>query len=188
MLSLIDPWSYREKFSLPKLIINGTNDFYWATGALNVYWDDLPENKWALYVPNAGHDLRQRDGGRANPSSYVADGLAAFVRYQIAGAAMPRLSWKHEQVNDAFRLTIQAAPAPSGGRLWVARSPTVDFRTAEWKQQSVSFANGNIIGEVAAPTDGYLAFFGEVDYEIAGLKYHLSTQLRMTGKPTVTTR
>jgi PhoPQ-activated pathogenicity-related protein len=183
LLSMVDPWSYREKFNLPKLIINGTNDFYWATDALNLYWSDLPEKKWVLYVPNAGHDLRQRDSAGANPLAYVIDGLAAFLRHQISGAPMPNLTWKHDRADAKLRLTIEAAPAPLGGRLWVARSPSQDFRAAQWKEEAVVISNGNVIGEVAAPSEGYLAFFGELDYRIEGLEYHLSTQLQTTGAP-----
>ena len=61
LLSMVDPWAYRDRLTLPKLIINGTNDFYWATDALNLYWNELPANKWVIYVPNAGHDLRRQD-------------------------------------------------------------------------------------------------------------------------------
>jgi PhoPQ-activated pathogenicity-related protein len=187
LLSMIDPWAYREKLKLPKLIINGTNDFYWATDALNVYWNDLPGNKWALYVPNAGHDMHRRDGVDSNPLGYVINGLAAFVRHQISGASMPSLTWKHDKEKNKHRLTIQATPAPLGARLWVAQSPTPDFRIAEWKEQAVTVSKDTVNGEVASPEGGFLAFFGELDYEIEGLKYHLSTQLQMTGKPTVKT-
>jgi PhoPQ-activated pathogenicity-related protein len=182
LLSMIDPWAYREKLKLPKLIINGTNDFYWATDALNVYWNDLPGNKWALYVPNAGHDMRRRDGIDSNPLSYLINGLASFVRHQTSGTSMPILNWKHETVNDKLRLTIQAAPAPLSARLWMAQAPTQDFRTAEWKAQAVTVSNPAMSGEVALPEEGYLAFFGELDYEIDGLKYRLSTQLQVAGK------
>ena len=58
LLSLIDPWAYRDRLTMPKLIINGTNDFYWATDALNLYWDGIPADKWVLYIPNAGHNLQ----------------------------------------------------------------------------------------------------------------------------------
>lgn len=187
LLNMVDPWAYREKLKLPKLIINGTNDFYWATDALNLYWNDLPEKKWALYVPNAGHDLRRQDGTDSNPSAYVINGLAAFVRHQISGASMPSLTWKHDKEKNKHRLTIQATPAPLGARLWVAQSPTPDFRIAEWKEQAVTVSKDTVNGEVASPEGGFLAFFGELDYEIEGLKYHLSTQLQMTGKPTVKT-
>jgi PhoPQ-activated pathogenicity-related protein len=187
LLSMVDPWAYREKLNLPKLIINGTNDFYWATDALNVYWNDLPGNKWALYVPNAGHDMRRRDGIDANPLSYLINGLASFVRHQVSGASMPRLTWKHERQENILRLTIQATPAPLSARLWVAQAPTQDFRTAKWREQAMTISNPAMTGEVALPEEGYLAFFGELDYEIDRLKYHLSTQLQMTGRSTRTT-
>ena len=93
---------------------------------------------------------------------------------------MPSLRWKHESVNGKLRLTMDAAPAPIGARLWIAQSPTTDFRAVQWKEQEVSISDGKIIGEVAPPEKGHLAFFGELDYEIDGLRYHLSTQVRMT--------
>jgi hypothetical protein len=37
-----------------------------------------------------------------------------------------------------------------------------------------------VVGEVTPPEKGHVAFFGELDYEIGGLKYHLSTQVRVT--------
>ena len=180
LLNMVDPWAYRDQLTLPKLIINGTNDFYWATDALNLYWDGIPSNKWVLYVPNAGHNLRRQDRPQREQLNDLISSLAAFSRHQISGTPMPKLSWKHESVNGRLRLTIDAAPAPIGARLWIAQSPTPDFRAVQWREQEVSFSDGKIIGEVTPPEKGHLAFFGELDYEIEGLPYHLSTQVRMT--------
>jgi len=180
LLSMVDPWAYRERLTMPKLIINGTNDFYWATDALNLYWNGILADKWVLYVPNAGHNLRRQDRPQPDQLNDLIDGLAAFSRHQISGTPMPNLSWKHESVNGKLRLTIAATPAPTGARLWIAQTPTTDFRTAKWSEQEVSLSNGKIVGEVTPPDKGHLAFFGEVDYEIDGLRYHLSTQVRMT--------
>jgi len=180
LLSMVDPWAYRERLTMPKLIINGTNDFYWATDALNLYWNGIPADKWVLYVPNAGHNLRRQDRPQPDQLNDLIDGLAAFSRHQISGTPMPNLSWKHESVNGKLRLTIAATPAPTGARLWIAQTPTTDFRTAKWSEQEVSLSNGKIVGEVTPPDKGHLAFFGEVDYEIDGLRYHLSTQVQMT--------
>jgi len=180
LLNLVDPWAYRERLTMPKLIINGTNDFYWATDALNLYWDGIPNDKWVLYLPNAGHNLRRQDRPQREQLNDLITGLAAFCRHQISGTPMPSLRWKHESVNGKLRLTMDAAPAPIGARLWIAQSPTTDFRAVQWKEQEVSISDGKIIGEVAPPEKGHLAFFGELDYEIDGLRYHLSTQVRMT--------
>jgi PhoPQ-activated pathogenicity-related protein len=180
LLSMIDPWAYRERLTLPKLIVNGTNDFYWATDALNLYWSELPANKWVIYVPNAGHDLRRQDRGNSDQTADLINGLAAFSRHQINRRPMPDVSWRHEDRNAKLRLTITANPKPLGARLWVAQTSSKDFRAAQWTEQAAIFSDGTIIGEVAPPETGHLAFYGELDYEIDGLKYQLSTQIRMT--------
>jgi PhoPQ-activated pathogenicity-related protein len=182
LLSMVDPWAYRARLTMPKLIINGTNDFYWATDALNLYWNGIPPAKWVHYVPNAGHNLRRQDRPEADQLNDLIAGLGAFSRHQISGAAMPDLSWKHETVNGKLRLTIAASRAPTGARLWVAERPTADFRAAKWLERPLAATNGTrtIAGEVTVPEQGHVAFFGELDYEIDGLRYHLSTQMRMT--------
>ena len=180
LLSMVDPWAYRDRLTMPKLIVNGTNDFYWATDALNLYWDGIPADKWVLYVPNAGHNLRRQDRPQPDQLNDLINGLAAFSRHQITGTSMPKLSWKHETVNGKLRLTIAATPAPTGARLWIAQTPTRDFRTAGWSEHKVSLSDGKMVGEMPPPEKGHLAFFGELDYEIDGLRYHLSTQVRMT--------
>ena len=180
LLSMVDPWAYRDRLTMPKLIINGTNDLYWATDALNLYWNGIPADKWVLYVPNAGHNLRRRDRTQVDQLNDLINGLAAFSRHQISGTPMPNLSWKHETVNRKLRLTIDATPAPRDARLWIAQASATDFRAAKWSEQKVSLSDGKIVGEVTPPNKGHLAFFGELDYEIDGLRYHLSTQVRMT--------
>lgn len=180
LLSMVDPWEYRDRLTLPKLIVNGTNDFYWATDALNLYWSELSGQKWVVYVPNAGHDLKRRDKPESDQLTDLVNSLAAFSRHQISGRSMPNLAWKHETVNGQLRLTVDATPAPAAARLWVAEIGTQDFRTAKWKEQTMTFSNGVGIGEITPPEKGNVAFYGELDYEIEGLKYHLSTQVRMT--------
>ena len=181
LLSMVDPWSYRDRLTLPKLIVNGTNDFYWATDALNLYWSELPGDKWVIYVPNAGHDLQRQDRSPPDQLTDLVNGLAAFSRYQISGQAMPNLKWKHESLNGRLRLTIEATPQPTGARLWVAENPSQDFRAAKWREQALKVSNGLVIGEVTPPEKAHVAFYGELDYDIDGVKYHLSTQMRMTG-------
>src|SRR5262249_10007126 len=51
---MVDPYSYRHRLTLPKLLINGLNDRYWTLDALNIYWDDLKGPKRVVYLPNAG--------------------------------------------------------------------------------------------------------------------------------------
>src|SRR5262245_59892649 len=43
---MVDPWVYRARLKMPKMILNGTNDPYWTQDALNLYWDDLSGDKY----------------------------------------------------------------------------------------------------------------------------------------------
>src|SRR5258708_16536365 len=128
---MVDPGVYRKKLTMPKMIINGTNDPYWTQDALNLYWDDLSGDKWVLYVPNAGHNLVE---GNLIPNlTRAGNTLAAFARHQIYDSPMPKLSWKHTQASGKYRLSVTSDPAPKAVRLWQADAPTRDFRKATWK-------------------------------------------------------
>src|SRR5690606_3578377 len=52
---IVDPYSYRALFTQPKVVVVGTNDPYFPLDAMNLYWDALPEPKYALYLPNERH-------------------------------------------------------------------------------------------------------------------------------------
>jgi PhoPQ-activated pathogenicity-related protein len=178
---IVDPYFYRERIQVPTLIVNGANDPYWTVDALNLYWDDLRSDRWVLYVPNAGHNLQQeREGGRRD-TTRALNALAAFARHQIKNTPMPKLSWKHEDAGRKLRLEVRAEPASQVGRLWVAHAPTRDFRKARWEEQKVLVRGPIAVGEVEPPAEGFVALFAELDCEIDGLRYQLSTQVRVAG-------
>ena len=157
--------------------MNGNNDPYWTTDALNLYWDDLKGDKWVLYVPNAGHDLKEPDGKRTRASN----GLAAFTRHQMTGKPMPTVTWKHDDSEGKARLRVETSAAPSAARVWMAESDTRDFRKAKWEQPAMAVGK-TITFSTAPPEKGFKAFYVEMDYEIDGIKYNLSTQLRILEK------
>ena len=60
LTEMIDPYSYRDKLTMPKLIFIGTYDEYWPVDAVKNYINDIPGENYLHYTPNAGHNL---DGG-----------------------------------------------------------------------------------------------------------------------------
>ncbi len=179
---MIDPYFYRDKLTMPKFIINGANDPYWTTDALNLYWDGLKGDKWVLYVPNAGHNLEQKgDDGKPNRTRAI-NALAAFGRHILRDNPMPKLTWKHDDADGKARLTVSSTAEPKGARLWVAEAPTRDFRKARWFSRPLKWQDERAVTLLTPPEPGFLVFFAELDYTIGDLPYHLSTQVRVLGK------
>jgi PhoPQ-activated pathogenicity-related protein len=174
---MIDPWVYRDKLTLPKMIINGTNDPYWPLDALNSYWDDLKGDKWVLYVPNAGHDLRESDakGKKELIPSRAVNTLAAFAHSQIFDKPMPSLTWVCDEKEGICRLEVKSAAQTKGTRVWVSESKTRDFRKARWREDK-SVTSPAV---VTAPETGYRAFYAETEYDMDGQKFSLCTQTRI---------
>jgi PhoPQ-activated pathogenicity-related protein len=172
---MVDPYSYRNRLELPKLMINGLNDRYWTLDALNIYWDDLKGPKSVVYLPNAGHNL-------AVNRHYALNGLAAFFRHNVSKRPWPELTWEHgDDGNGTLLLTVNSTPSPRAAKLWVARSDTRDFRESTWGSTEMTVSGGTAKGETPRPGKGFIALVGDVEYEVDGMPYHLSTQVRQTG-------
>ncbi len=165
---MVDPFSYRDRLTKPKFLINGTNDRYWTLDALDLYWEGLKGPKYLVELPNAGHGLEaNRD--------WALNGLGAFFRHVVTNRPLPQVSWNFAdggKSDSAF--TIHAVPAPRSARIWTARSQTRDFRESHWDSSPLD-AGESITRHIAPPASGRLAAFGELEYEIDGIPYHLTT-------------
>jgi len=177
--SLTDPFTFREKLTQPKLIILGNNDPYWATDALNIYWQDLKGPKWIHYVPNAGHNLVQTAGGQRIPPIAAINALGVFTRKQLTGEAMPRLDWKHEDNGGHPRVVVTSDPAPKASTVWVAHSATHDFRAATWEQRPAKQNAATVTGEIDLPASGSAAFYAALEFECEGVPFTLCTQIQI---------
>ena len=177
--AMTDPWSFRSQYTMPKLIVLGTNDPYWTVDALNIYWDDLPAAKWISYTPNAGHDLKET-GGRP---MRALNASAAFVRHIVSGQPMPDIAWKHTTAeNGSAVLTVTAHPAPRQARVWKTTAPGSDFRPSKWLSEPIDTV-GPLTAKQDAPATGSAAFYVELQYLIDDIEYNLCTQMRVLKAP-----
>jgi PhoPQ-activated pathogenicity-related protein len=176
---MVDPYSYRDRLTKPKLLINGTNDRYWTLDALDLYWDGLKGPKYLIEVPNSGHNLE--------PNRHWAhSGIGAFFRQVISNRPLPKLTWELTGADPSHAtLTIHASPAPKAARLWTAKSATRDFRESRWESSNLEI--GETIKAEVRPTDGHMALYGELQYEVDGIPYHLTTSFFEPGqqKPSI---
>lgn len=176
---MVDPYFYRDRLRMPKLLVMGNNDPYWTVDALNLYWDGLEGEKYISYIPNAGHDLKQTGVPQGEERLRSLNALSAFTRYQVTGQPMPKLAWQHDDVDGKARVRVTAAQAPKAARVWLASAPTRDFRKAQWTEQAASVEKERVTAVVDRPGEGFRAFYAELEYEIDGIRYTLSSQIRV---------
>lgn len=172
---MVDPYIYKDSITVPKMLIHGTNDPYWPQDALNTYWDGLKGDKAVCYVPNAGHNLRERDkdGKEELVPLRAVNTLAAFARSQIFDKPLPKVTWKYD--TDKRVCTVSADGAVLHCRVWTADSDTTDFRKSRWKTEEAKV--GTI--EFSKPEIGLRAAFVEVECDANGCTMHLTTQIQI---------
>lgn len=165
---MMDPYSYRSKLTLPKLLVVGANDRYWAVDAMSQYWDGLSGVKHIHRAPNAGHGL---DDGR----DAALRTIAVFFRHSVSGKSLPEISWTPTVTSKRVDLLLRSGEEPPTVRLWVARSATTDFRESRWEPSELIAKDGAWSGGADQPEGGHVAVFGEAAFEFEGLPYSLST-------------
>ncbi len=170
--AIVDPFSYRKKITVPKLMIIGTNDRYWPLDALNIYYDKLVGEKYIFYVPNVGHGLG------AGMNRAVEDITAFFLKTE-GRLRFPNLTWKFKEKDGSMKLAVTSDIKPLAIRAWTARSQTKDFRNAKWEPLEMKRKGRIYTYKFKNPAEGFEAVFGEATYSELGRHFFLSTKVKV---------
>jgi PhoPQ-activated pathogenicity-related protein len=158
LMDIEDPYSYRERLSMPKLIVNGAGDQFFLPDSSRFYFDDLPGEKHLLYEANADHSLQGTD---------VDQSIAAFYQSIVLSGKRPNLEWAFEP-DGSIRVTTDQAPLEV--TLWQStNSDHRDFRLEavgrSYKGTSLAAeSSGVYVARVPAPSRGWTAFFVEATF------------------------
>ena len=169
---MIDPYSYRARLDMPKLIVIGTNDAYWPVDAIKHYYDELPGENYIHYVANAGHDL----GG----GEQALRAISAFFGHTLKKEKYPDLHWDLFFNDQEIRLSVDAsADQLEGAFIWIADSEDRDFRNAKFIQKDLNVKNAaNLETIVEYPVSGFRAFYIDLLYtDPNGGNYTKSTRM-----------
>ncbi len=173
--SWVDPYSHRARYTMPKLILLGTNDPYWVVDSLRHYWAELPEPKLIHQTPNAGHGLA--GGDKAIPT------LAMFFQRIADNEPLPALSWNYEAGHDGLKMNVVTSESIVSAGKWSASADKRDFRPSKWKREKVAVgADGKSATLDLAPGGArYQAHLGEVVLKGRdGKKFSLMTEAKVT--------
>jgi PhoPQ-activated pathogenicity-related protein len=168
----VDPYSYRNRYTLPKLLLLGTNDPYWTVDSLRHYWDELPEPKLVFQTTNAGHDLGDRKD--------AIQTLAAFFQMVADRQPLPRMTWRLQNGSHTD-LQVRVEPPAKSFQLFTSDSSDRDFRNDKWTSTPLPGNPArNAEAHVEKPATGYRAFLVEALLASpTGENYKLSTEARV---------
>ena len=161
LLAQVDPYLFRQRFTMPKLVVNATGDQFFLPDSSQFYFDGLPTEKHLAYVPNASHSL----GG-----SNAQDTIMGFYSYILAGQERPTLHWQATADGD-WQVTSDVAP--NKVRLWQANNPKArDFRLdvvgAAYKGVELTPADDGsyrVPADKLKATQGWTATLVEAEYD-----------------------
>jgi PhoPQ-activated pathogenicity-related protein len=160
LVSIVDPYSYRDRLTMHKLILLGSSDPYWPVDALRVYWSGLPQEKRVLYLPNQTHGL--------NDSDRLIGSLAALYRYSTHGRALPNVVGTFAEAPGELELTVRTDRAPDRVLAWAATSPTRDFHASRWSSHSCERAGRDYLCREPLDGNGFTALYAEAAFKDRG--------------------
>jgi PhoPQ-activated pathogenicity-related protein len=70
---IIDGYFYRERLTMPKLVVNAGGDEFFMPDDTHWWWKDMPDPKHFLMVPNAEHS-------QATGILEVVPAIGSFIR------------------------------------------------------------------------------------------------------------
>ncbi|MEX2141603.1 MAG: PhoPQ-activated pathogenicity-related family protein [Pirellulales bacterium] len=174
LYAIEDPYSYRERFTMPKFVVNASGDQYFPPDSSQFYFGDLPGEKYLRYVPNADHSLRDSD---------ALESITAFYQTILAGSPRPKYSWTFRTDGS---IHVKTSSAPVQVNLWQATNPQArDFRVKTigkaYRSQSLRDQGGGVfVGKIDSPEKGWTAFFVELTFDVGqSLPLKLSTAVRI---------
>jgi PhoPQ-activated pathogenicity-related protein len=170
-----DPYSYRDRLTMPKFIVAAAGDEYFCPDNSRFYFDQLPGEKSLRYVPNTSHGLKGSD---------ARESIVAFYTLVLKGHERPTYSWTFEK-DGSIRVTTESHP--KSVTLWQATNPDArDFRLVTigkaYKPTELSCqTDGVYVAKIAQPARGWSASFVELAFDVGApspLKF--TTAVRIT--------
>ena len=161
LLKIVDPYSYFDKYTMPKLVAVSAGDQFFPTDSSRFYWSELPGPKWLHVGVNTDHSQEQA----------------------LIPSLLDALSWTAKIINDkplpAFDWTflpeggirVETQTKPRTVKLWKATNPAVrDFRLetigSAWTSTPLTDQGGGVyVGYCDPPAQGWTAYLVELTFD-----------------------
>ena len=166
LMAIEDPYTYRKRYTMPKLLIMASGDQFFLPDSSQFYFKELPGEKHLLYEPNTDHSLRD---------STAFEDFTAFYLSVLHGTKRPHLRWRFD---NRGTLRVWTDGDPLKVTLWQAVNAVHrDFRLvsigpAYHATELKPSGKGAYVAHITIPAKGWLAAYVEAEFPGDG-KYAL---------------
>jgi PhoPQ-activated pathogenicity-related protein len=158
LMKIEEPYEYRDRLTMPKLVINSAGDQFFLPDSTRFYWKDLKGPKYLRYVPNSDHSLKNTD---------ALTTLTAFHDAIVRNKKLPDYTW---DLPEPGKIRVVSKTKPSRVKLWQATNPDArDFRLEtlgrKYVDQDIPVNDSGIYeASLIKPGKGWTAGFLELTY------------------------
>ncbi|MBI5770237.1 MAG: PhoPQ-activated pathogenicity-related family protein [Verrucomicrobia bacterium] len=174
LYAIEDPYFYRDRLTMPKLIMNACGDQFFTPDSSRHYFSQLAGVKYLRYIPNTDHGLKGSD---------AYETLRAWHFALLNKKPLPQFDWKRSADG---QLTVTTKTKPTSVQLWQATNPDArDFRLEKigpvWKSSPIEGQNGIYTATVTKPAAGWTASVVELTFDVgAGVPLKFTTDVTVT--------
>ncbi len=176
IVAIVDPYVYRDRLTMPKCIINASQDEFFLPDSSRYYFDELSGDKYLSYTPSAGHGLA---------GSNALDTLIAFHASMVHDLPRPTVTWTGDHSATEHFVSVSAKPIDA----FVYRAVNAKARDFRLPALGPAFkatkitpdAEGHYRVKVEAPPTGYAATFVRFSFDIGAPRpFRISTPVWVT--------
>lgn len=173
---IIDPYFYREKLTVPKLVMLCGGDDFFAPDCTRSWWSNLPGKNLLYMFGNCPHESYQNPEDLLNMGLKLTgtlpdfvDAADAFVNALVLNHSMPELTWDIGE-DGAITAHVISEHNPTSVELWTAHSlvPGIrDFRRINFRRSPLGptpSTTGRKWKAMVSMNFGYTAFYIEFKF------------------------
>ena len=111
----VDPFFYRHRLTMPKLVINAGMDEFQQPDDTHYWWDQMPEPKHFVMIPNAEHSL-------ATGIQVAVPTAGAFITALLTRDVVPSFHWKIDSTDSGTITAVVDRGVVHEANVWFAHS------------------------------------------------------------------
>eukprot|EP00045_Choanoeca_perplexa_P003730 m.33128 g.33128 ORF g.33128 m.33128 type:complete len:491 (+) comp12198_c0_seq1:30-1502(+) len=199
LAGIVDPYSYKERYTQPKLVIDSTGDEFFQLDDNYMWWDELAQygESHLIFIKNAEHSL-------ATGIVEVVKTVSSFAHDICAKRARPTMSWKFGRNADNTSAWINLTTSEKPKKVTIRHADTLNHTRRDWRlvtgdnpcptiavdggciqpvlwfgEPAIQEDDTHYSGEMAFPDAGWRAWFLEVEFDapVGIFPYIWSTQV-----------